>query len=279
MPVMRPRIILSALLVSSILSFQFSNGPSIASYSIKAERTILAIFAHPDDEIMVSPILSKYAREGVHVYLAIATSGQQGVTPHAHIPAGDSLGKVRTEEARCAALGLHINPPLMLGLQDGKLATNESFALLHRKVDSLFNALKPDIVLTWGPDGGYGHPDHRAVSNIVTEVYQLGGTNQPKKLLYPGFPNETLKDLPAFKTFVGSWLRNSFHTTDQRYLNYQIPYDVQDFNNAKTSYGCHQSQWTPDMVDDIFVLLGHAGRTVYLRSWFGDTGQKKDLFD
>jgi LmbE family N-acetylglucosaminyl deacetylase len=54
-------------------------------------KHLLAIFSHPDDEATVSPVLAKYAAEGVTVYLAIATDGRYGVTDHAKIPAGDSL--------------------------------------------------------------------------------------------------------------------------------------------------------------------------------------------
>lgn len=265
-----------------LLSISFNNNPiQHRHHDLQPlpEHTILAVFARPDDEIVVSPILSKYARQGAHVYLAIATSGQQGVTPFAHIPAGDSLSKVRTEEARCAARGLNINPPIILGLEDGKLSTNESYPALHRKIDSLFNALKPDVVLTWGPDGGYGHPDHRAVSNIVTEVFQLGGKSTPKKLLYAGFPTEALKDLPHFKSYVGPWLSTNFHTLSEKYLPFLIPYDDQDLQAAKTSYSCHKSQWTPDMQDDIFAILGKTGKIVYLRSWNGEDKIKNDLFE
>src|SRR5512146_1346015 len=65
-------------------------------------KTILAVFAHPDDERIVGPLLAGYARSGVRTLLVIATDGRKGVTPHAHIPAGDSLARVRAGEARCA---------------------------------------------------------------------------------------------------------------------------------------------------------------------------------
>ena len=272
-----PAILFTFLLAASSFSL-----PSIITKKSyvpeKADQTILAIFAHPDDEILVSPLLAKYARQGVHVYLAIATSGEQGVMPHAHIPAGDSLRNIRSEEARCAARELHINPPILLGLGDGKLSTNESYAALHRKIDSLFAALHPDVVLTWGPEGGYGHPDHRAVSNIVTEVFQQGGKNQPGKLLYGSFPTEALNDLPKFKTFVGTWLSTSFHTVEEKYLTYRVPYDDLDLKTVRASYACHRSQWTPEMEDDIFLLLGKAGKVAFLRPWTGGGEIKKDLF-
>jgi LmbE family N-acetylglucosaminyl deacetylase len=81
-------------------------------------RTLLAIFAHPDDEATVSHVLARYAAEGVTVYLAIATDGRYGVTEHAKIPAGDSLAAVRAEEAKCAAEKLGIEPPILFGLHD-----------------------------------------------------------------------------------------------------------------------------------------------------------------
>ena len=52
---------------------------------------LLAIFAHPDDEASVAPVLAKYASEGVRVYLAVATDGRLGVSPHAGFAAGDEL--------------------------------------------------------------------------------------------------------------------------------------------------------------------------------------------
>ena len=79
---------------------------------------LLAIFAHPDDEATVSPVLAKYASEGVQVYLATATDGRLGVTAHAGIAAGDALVEARTKELQCAAEKLGIHPPIQFGLHD-----------------------------------------------------------------------------------------------------------------------------------------------------------------
>ena len=73
-----------------------------------ARRTLLAVFAHPDDESTVSPVLAKYPGRGVTVYLAIATDGRLGVTQHAGIAAGDSLAAVRWNRLKCAAEKLDI---------------------------------------------------------------------------------------------------------------------------------------------------------------------------
>ena len=71
-------------------------------------RTLLAIFAHADDETIIAPLLSRYAREGVRVHLAIATNGDKGVREHAEIPAGTALAQARAAELdyACQALGI-----------------------------------------------------------------------------------------------------------------------------------------------------------------------------
>ena len=125
-----------------------------------ARRILLAVFAHPDDEATVSPVLAKYAAEGVTVYLAVATDGRLGVTPHAGIAAGDSLARVRSEELICAAEKLGIQPPITFGLQDqlkmgeGFGAFQEQLRSLRDNVTRLFTTLKPDVILTGTHRGG-----------------------------------------------------------------------------------------------------------------------------
>ena len=157
-------------------------------------RTLLAVFAHPDDETSVGPLLARYAREGVTVYLAIATDGQKGVREHAGIPAGAELAAKRAGEARCACQALGIEPPILIGLEDGAMAQEENKAALVREVTRLFAELKPDAVITWGPDGLSGHTDHRIVSAIVTEVYQAA-EDPPGQLYYVGFATESVARL------------------------------------------------------------------------------------
>src|SRR4029077_18340699 len=82
-----------------------------------ASRTLVAVFAHGDDEGAAAPILARYAREGVQVYLIIATDGAQGGS-HTSIPRGPELARVRSEEARCAADALGIHAPILLGFPD-----------------------------------------------------------------------------------------------------------------------------------------------------------------
>src|SRR5947209_19624129 len=89
--------------------------------SARSKRPVLAVFAHPDDERVIGPLLSKLAREGRETHLVIATDGSQGTRDFAHIPAGAALAAARTREATCAANRLGVRKLHLLGLPDGGL--------------------------------------------------------------------------------------------------------------------------------------------------------------
>ena len=119
-------------------------------------KILLAVFAHPDDEQTIGPVLAKYASEGAQVYLMIATDGRYGVAPHAHIPAGDTLAAVRKKEAKCAAEKLGINTPIFIGMPD-QLDMANGYTAIYASMDSIKSAvtnafikLQPDVVVTWG---------------------------------------------------------------------------------------------------------------------------------
>jgi len=242
-------------------------------------RTLLAVFAHPDDEGVVGPLLARYAREGVRVHLAIATDGRHGVRDFAGIPAGDPLVRARAEEARCAAEKLGIQPPVLLGLPDG-IARSEgspadaigNLARLVLEVRKLFTTVRPDAVVTWGPDGMSGHPDHRLVSAVVTQVFQEDEPGWPRNLYYPGFPRDRAATLPAIPGVPPLPL------TGERYLTVRVPYEDRDAQRARESFACHRSQFTPPEQEGLFAVVRHfhAG-AVALRPWQG-LEQARDLF-
>jgi LmbE family N-acetylglucosaminyl deacetylase len=251
------------------------------------ERTILAIFAHPDDEFMVSPILSKFAERGDKVHIAIATDGRYGASAHAGIPAGDSLATVRAKEIQCSAKAMGAEPPALFDLHDGFAHkqpdlgnTLEDFRKLHEKVVALIQKLQPDAVITWDPSGGYGHPDHRTVNNIVTEVFQSRNFSWPTTLLYTGFSSDRFDSLPEFSQPVIKWFIDLWHLTDPEYLDIQISYDENDLQKARKALGCHKSQFTTADMDELIELLDHIyNGKVTLRTWSGDSGKAKRLLE
>ncbi|MFK7920708.1 MAG: PIG-L deacetylase family protein, partial [Bacteroidia bacterium] len=162
-------------------------------------KTILAIFAHPDDETTMSPLLAQYGKEH-EVYLLIATDGRNGVTDHAGIPAGDSLIAVRRQELICACEKLGIHPhPIHLDLLDGMGFQNGMGAYFGQMFDlrdqltAQIKRIKPDIVITFGPDGDSGHPDHRLVGAITTEAIMREGLQNDLSLYYFSWSEEQAK--------------------------------------------------------------------------------------
>src|SRR6185436_7722722 len=88
-----------------------------ASAQARSSRPLLAVFAHPDDERVVGPLLSRLVGEGREVDLVIATDGSKGVRDHAGIPAGQRLAAARAKEADCSAKRLGVRQLHMLRLE------------------------------------------------------------------------------------------------------------------------------------------------------------------
>jgi LmbE family N-acetylglucosaminyl deacetylase len=165
-------------------------------------HTLLYIGAHPDDEGSAGGCLAKYAAQGARVFVACATRGD---SPDAQIKNNaatrETLAEARSQEliAACAALG--ISPPFFLGHQDGRVDQadgNEAAQAVAR----LIREVRADVVITHGPEGGYGHPDHIAVSAFVTRAFELtrAETPAPAKLYYTAIPRSFLERVPAFQT-------------------------------------------------------------------------------
>lgn len=249
--------------------------PALASPADKP-RTILAVFAHPDDETLVGPLLSAYARRGVKVQLAIVTEGDKGAAPHSGIQAGPDLARVRADEARCSARALGIEAPILLGFKDGELGRIarppwSPLAEVERELSRLFREIRPDVVITFGPEGGYGHPDHRLVGAVVTQLVQAGVEGAPATLLYPGLPKDRL---PKRAEGEIPW-----SPTDPRFLTVRIPYAAADLAASEAALACHKSQFRPEEIEPLTRFMDRVlGGRVHLRPWFG-AAKADRLFD
>jgi len=129
----------------------------------------MCVFAHPDDESLgVGGTLAKYSAEGVETYLVTATRGERGrFGTEKESPGQEVVGNVREAELRAAALELGIREVSFLDYMDGKLdAVNPREAVA--KIAAHIRRVKPHVVLTFGPEGAYGHPDHIAISQFAT---------------------------------------------------------------------------------------------------------------
>src|SRR5262245_1068600 len=122
-----------------VLSVLFALLPTVAlgQSTSPPRRPMLAVFAHPDDERVIGPMLSRFGREGRELHLVIATDGSKGVREHAGIPAGKPLAAERAKEAQCATKRLGVRELHMLGLEDGGLASFEALGRLRNELARL----------------------------------------------------------------------------------------------------------------------------------------------
>jgi len=224
------------------------------------KHSILAVFAHPDDEMSVGALLARLAAGGHDVYLASVTSGQKGARAHAGIPAGEALGRAREEELRCAALQLGIHEPFLLGFEDQGIAAPAVMEQVARRLRLIFEETRPDVVITFGPDGVTGHPDHRITGEIATLVFQQQGllAHKPRKLYYVALPESLFERHPLGR-------ERTLYTVSDVFITTEI--DCRDSLEASLrALECHRSQFAPELMSRLRDLHAEllAGR-VFLR--------------
>jgi LmbE family N-acetylglucosaminyl deacetylase len=134
---------------------------------------LMAVFAHPDDEAFgTGGTLAKYAAEGCDVYLVTATRGEAGQIAEPDLATPANLPTVREHELRCACEIYGIHPPRFLDYVDGQLPIVHQGQAVGKLV-RLLRELKPHVLITFGPDGIYGHYDHIAVYRWVSTATYL----------------------------------------------------------------------------------------------------------
>jgi LmbE family N-acetylglucosaminyl deacetylase len=159
---------------------------------------LLAIFAHPDDEsFRCGGTLALLARRGVRVHVLTATRGEAGSCGDPPLCRADELPAVREQELRNACAALGIEPPRFLDYLDGAL-TNVDEEVATAQVMAAIRELRPQVLLTWPPDGLSGHRDHVAVSRWTSQAFQRAaslGLDAPAALYHLAVPRSVAKAL------------------------------------------------------------------------------------
>lgn len=130
---------------------------------------LLLVFAHPDDESMgMGGTLAKYAAEGVETYLVCASRGEKGwCGPEEQNPGPDVLAKIRTRELENAVQELNMKGLYFLDYIDGEVDQADQTEAIGKLVTHIRRVM-PQVVVTFPPDGNYGHPDHIAVGQFTS---------------------------------------------------------------------------------------------------------------
>jgi LmbE family N-acetylglucosaminyl deacetylase len=178
-------------------------------------KTILAVLAHPDDESFgLGGTLALYAQKGYDTYYVCATRGEAGDVSEEHLNGFKDKAELRTDELMRAANYLGLKGVFFLGYRDSGMPgtqdnkhpdaqINHSIDEVAARIVKYIRELKPDIVLTFDPIGGYKHPDHIHVHQATNLAFEKaddptfhpesGAPFKPRALYYQVFPRFILR--------------------------------------------------------------------------------------
>ena len=147
-------------------------------------HSLLAIFAHPDDETFgLAGCFAMYRSRGIHCALITASCGEAGeISDLVHIDPKD-LCDTRADELRAAMKAVDVDDVDILGYADGKVRQADPDEITG-KIVRFIRKIRPDVIVTFGPEGIYGHPDHIAVHKYATRAFHEAAlaANYPEQL-------------------------------------------------------------------------------------------------
>jgi mycothiol S-conjugate amidase len=224
------------------------------------EGTLAVILAHPDDETFgTGGTLIRYVNEGIKVHSLCLTEGEKGwaggegapILPREHV------GAARALELAEAGRRMGLASVTCLRYPDGGLAdVSEDYVV--RDIVRWLRQVRPEVVITWGPDGGYGHPDHIAAGNRALRAVELAGIarHEPELgdhvhvkrcyrfVVYADFFDQLKKLEPGFASYMETLAVKPQRWTRDR-LGAAI--DISEFEPRKIeAMNAHRTQ-TPDL--------------------------------
>ena len=275
--------------------------------------TLLAVLAHPDDESFgMGGTLALYAERGVDVHLVCATRGEVGEVGPEYLKEYTSIADLRESELRCAASHLGLKQVYFLGYRDsGMVGSPDNVhpeALYSAPVEEVaakvaryIRELKPQVVLTFDPIGGYRHPDHIHIHEATKQAFDLAGDAafecdlppyQPEKLYYHTISKRFLRFavglLKLLRKDPSKWGRNEDIDLTKLIVDFpvhaKINYSLVAKRKEAASY-CHASQIGPSITGGafrwLFRLFGFGSSDIFMQAYPPPTGSKiqTDLFE
>lgn len=244
-----------------------------AATSIAAKQDVLlVVLTHGDDDVSIAPLMARYAAEGRTVYYAMFTgvqdlAGQEGSTGRA--------------EALCASNVLGVRDTFVMRGPAGE--GFDATAAIAERLIAIINQTRPDVIITWGPDGLTGHPRHILVSNVVTRVFQQRRlvNAAPRKLYYIAFPESRFPEQADFTRLS----ERAFGSVSDDLITTKV--DGRRFlTKTQAAIACHtvaqggyqtNAQWQQAWIEHTTKTLGG---TVFLRRVFPAIGRlETDIFD
>ncbi|GIV95679.1 MAG: GlcNAc-PI de-N-acetylase [Herpetosiphonaceae bacterium] len=316
--------------MSNIIEQQRTGGamPNLSAYGITSEwqstaqgpRRMLIVYAHPDDESFGNAgTIARYTAEGVVVHYACATRGECGTVAPAFLQGHTDIAALRSAELACAARTLGLAAVHHLNYRDSGMpgsADNQHPAALIQapqervigQITALMRLLRPQVVVTFGPYGGYGHPDHIFIHNATVSAFAAAGDParypeqitsglaawQPTRLYYSTFGARALKLTVAVLRLLGKDPRRFGENQDVDLLRALA--EVTPVTTAigcgayleqkERAWRCHQSQLgggigrlqrLPASIRRLFAGAEYFTRAV--PAWDGRRRREHDLFE
>jgi LmbE family N-acetylglucosaminyl deacetylase len=109
--------------------------------------------------------------------------------------------------------------------------------------------LRPDVLITWGPDGGYGHPDHRIVSSIVTQLVRAGAPDVPQRLFYASLPAEGIRAMYPTRGVPPLVIPQA------SLLTMRVAFTPADLDAGRRSMECQKTQFPQEAVDRVIPAM------------------------
>lgn len=274
---------------------------------------LLAALAHPDDESFgPGGTLAHYAQRGVEVFLVCATRGEAGEVDADCLDGFGTIAERREYELRCAAQHLGLSGVYFLGYHDsgmpGSIYNQHPYSMLNRseeeiagKVVEYIRLLRPQVVITFDPIGGYRHPDHIAIHKATVRAFHAAGdplqypgdteAYQPVKLYYHIFSKRFLKFavriLPFFGRDPRKFGRNGdidlASLVDDDFPTHAVVNFRSVLNRQLEASACHDSQGGRNMRKGAMGLARRlaGSKDTFMRAHppFGDEKLEHDLFN
>jgi LmbE family N-acetylglucosaminyl deacetylase len=279
---------------------------------------MLTAFAHPDDEAFgMGGAIAYYVQRGVEVSLICSTNGDVGTVDAERLNGYQSVSELRLAELQCAAQTLGFKEVITFGYRDsgmmGSPENNDPLCLWQADEDVVvgrivreIRRIRPQVVVTFDPFGGYGHPDHIFMHRATTRAFHAAGDPaqyaeqvaeglepyQSAKLYYTAFPR-----LPLRVMLWGARLRgqNPRRMGTNQDLDLQEALDRQLPTHARINVGryqqvwdaaaaCHASQMNPREQSGRYALLRRVifNHQDFTRAWpVPQPGERieRDLFE
>lgn len=284
----------------------------------ETNRRMLIALAHPDDESFgMAGTIARYTHEGADVYLICSTNGDVGSADEQFMEGHDTMASLRLKELACASEVLGLKRLITFNYRDsgmqGSSDNEHPECLVAAPLDEVvcriteaIRELRPQVVVTFDPYGGYGHPDHIVMHNATVKAFHAAAdpeqypeqiqrsllAYQPQKLYYMTFDRRMLKLMIRVMPLFGQDPRRIGKNKDINLLEIaENSFPIHAYINTKAytkiaeeASRCHASQlggWgRPGLMQRLRMALEPKDDT-YMRAIPAFSGRKKerDLFE